>query len=172
MGKVEEALRSMVVRAVGRELKGRGVPVARDMREIKRALASLARSVAALQEIARELAREKQAERQRLEAPEEEVKAARLSAALIRKLRMRLKLTQGQLATVLGVASGSVVAWEAGRSAPRGANRMALVALRKLGRRDVERILAEKAEVAPVEKAATGNAPRRRAKSRKGSRRR
>jgi len=171
MGKVEEALRTMVVRAVGRELKGRGVPTARDVREVKRALTSLTKSVAALQELACEQVREKQVETSRLEASEEEVKGARISAALIRKLRLRLKLTQGELGLLVGVSSGSVVAWEAGRSAPRGENRTALVALRKLGRRDVTRILAEKVEAAASKQAAAAPAPRKKAKPRKRSRR-
>jgi len=39
--------------------------------------------------------------------------------------------------------------WEYGKAKPEGHNREALVALRKLGRREVRRILATKAEASP-----------------------
>lgn len=159
MGKVEEAIRSTMVRLVARELRGSVIPLARDVRGLKRVVSSLARSVAQLERMAAEQARAAQQERSRLEAPEREVATARLSPRLIRSLRLRLKLTQGKLAAILGVSANSVNAWEMGRSAPRGSNRAALVALRKLGRREVKRILAEKAAAAPPPAART---PRRR----------
>lgn len=165
VSKLEDAVRSTIMRTVNREVRGSVVPVSREVRELKRAVSSLARSVAALEKAASAQARQQQAQRARLEVPEEQVKAARLSPALIRKLRTRLKLTQGELATVLGVSSASVFAWEAGRSAPRGGNRAALVALRKLGRRDVKKLLAEKAAAAPAEKPARRKA--RKAKPRR-----
>ena len=37
-----------------------------------------------------------------------------------------------------------MVFWEQGKSRPQGKNKEALVALRKLGRRDVKKLLAEK----------------------------
>ncbi len=166
MGKVEDAVRYTVARAVNRALRGSVAPLARDVRELKRIVAALGRSMSSLQRIAGEQVRQRQQELSRLQAPEEQVKAARFSPRLIRALRMRLKLTQGEMAAVLGVSSASVFAWEAGNSAPRGANRAALVALRKLGRRDVKRVLADKA-------AAEKPAPRRasRAKRRRRARR-
>jgi len=165
VGRIEDAVRSTVTRVVRRELRGSVAPLARDVRELKRVASSLSRSVASLEKAVGERVRAAEAQRARLEAPEEEVKAARMSPRLIRKLRARLKLTQGELAAILGVSSASVFAWESGRSAPRGGNRAALVALRKLGRRDVKRILAEKAEAVPAQKPAPAKA--RRAKPRR-----
>ena len=84
--------------------------------------------------------------------PEEEVKAARFSPRLIRSLRKRLGLSQGQLATVVGVSAVSVGLWEQGKTRPTGPNRTALVALRKLGKRDVRRILELKTTAKPKKK--------------------
>jgi len=166
VGKIEDEIRSAITRVIRRELNSRVVPLARDVRELKRTVSSLARSVASLGKMAAARARQEQAKRARLEAPEEEVKAARMSPALIRKLRTRLKLTQNEVATVLGVSPASVTAWEAGRSAPRGANRAALVALRKLGRRDVRKILTDKGAAAAAE------SPSRKSRRRRPPRRR
>jgi DNA-binding transcriptional regulator YiaG len=159
VGKIEDAVRTTVARAVNRALRGSVAPLARDVRTLKRTVSALARSMSSLEKIAGEQMREKQQELSRLQAPEEQVKGARFSPRLIRALRMRLKLTQGEMAAMLGVSSASVFAWEAGKSTPRGANRAALVALRKLGRRDARRILADKAA---AEKPAAPPAKRRR----------
>jgi len=69
----------------------------------------------------------------------------RLSPLLIKKLRARLGISQGQLARLVGVSGPAVAFWEQGKSRPEGQNRAALVALRGVGRREVKRMLAEKA---------------------------
>ena len=79
-------------------------------------------------------------------AAPEEVKAARISSGLIKRLRKRLGITQGELAALVGVSTSAVGSWEYGKAKPEGHNREALVALRKLGKREVRGILAAKVE--------------------------
>ncbi|MFQ5840036.1 MAG: helix-turn-helix domain-containing protein [Candidatus Methylomirabilales bacterium] len=74
---------------------------------------------------------------------EKEAKSARLSPRLIQKLRVRLGLSQRALAQIVGVSAAAVLGWERGRSTASGEHRAALVGLRKLGRRDVRRLLAQ-----------------------------
>ncbi|HUT56581.1 MAG TPA: helix-turn-helix transcriptional regulator [Phycisphaerae bacterium] len=89
-------------------------------------------------------------------------KSARISPGLIKKLRKRLGITQGELATLVGVSGSAVGFWEYGKAKPEGHNREALVALRKLGRREVQGILAAKAaEVQPEAKGRTRGRKRR-----------
>jgi DNA-binding transcriptional regulator YiaG len=71
----------------------------------------------------------------------EDAKAARLSPRLIRTLRKRLGLSQVALARLVGVSAPAVAHWEAGNSAPKGQNRAHLVALRKMGKREVKELL-------------------------------
>ena len=73
---------------------------------------------------------------------EEDAKAARLSPRLIRSLRVRLGLSQSALARLVGVSAPAVAHWEAGNSAPTGQNRVNVVALRKVGKREVKELLA------------------------------
>ena len=68
---------------------------------------------------------------------EEEAKAARLSPRLVQSLRRRLGLSQMALARLTGVSAPAVGHWEAGESTPTGRNRVTLVALRKVRRREV-----------------------------------
>ena len=70
---------------------------------------------------------------------------------LIRKLRARLGITQGELAMLVGVSTSAVGSWEYAKAKPEGRNREALVAPRKLGRPEVRGILAAKAAESPRE---------------------
>ena len=87
------------------------------------------------------LVRDRKASRSKLRATDEETQAARLSPGLIRKLRKRLGLSQEGLGLLTDVTRGAVAGWEAGYSRPRAAHRSVIVALRKLGKREVQDLL-------------------------------
>ena len=74
----------------------------------------------------------------------EEEKAARLSPRLVQSLRRRLGLSQMALARLTGVSAPAVAHWEAGESTPTGRNRVTLVALRKVRKREVKELLARR----------------------------
>jgi DNA-binding transcriptional regulator YiaG len=75
---------------------------------------------------------------------EDEAKGARLSPRLVQSLRKRLGLSQMALARLVGVSAPAVAHWEAGNSTPKGQNRAPLVGLRKVGKREVKRLLARR----------------------------
>jgi DNA-binding transcriptional regulator YiaG len=163
MGKLEEALRSTVLRLIRRELRASVVPLSREVRQLRLTVSPLRKTVSALEKLAAEQVRRAQAETAQLQASGEETRQARLSPTLISSLRARLGITQGQLASLVGVSAGAVGGWEKGRMAPQGRNRMALVALRKLRRAEVKQLLTERgADPARKETA--------KARSRKGKR--
>ena len=144
MGKVEEALRAEIRRLARKELRTTVGSLSEDVREIKRTVARLLKVVEKLDKEAARQVESRQAEKKHLDAPKDEVKAARLTGRVIKNLRKRLGLSQEKLAVILRVSPGTVAAWEQGRARPRGKNKTALVALRKLGRRDGKSILADK----------------------------
>ena len=149
MGKVEDAVRAEIMRLMRREMRNVVLPLGRDVRQLKRGLGGVSKSVARLERVLAGQVREGEARKGRLEVSEEEARKARMSAGLIRKLRTRLGITQGQLGVLVGVSPGAVTQWEMGVMSPRGQNRATLVALRKLGRRDVRRMLEQKGRAAP-----------------------
>jgi DNA-binding transcriptional regulator YiaG len=151
MGKMEQTLKSEITRLARKEMRATYLPLARDVRRLKRAVSALRKTVAVLAKLRAELQAQRTAERARLAAAPEEVKVARLSPLLVKKLRKRLGITQGELATLVGVSTSAVGFWEYGKAKPEGHNREALVALRKLGRREVQGILAAKAAESPPE---------------------
>jgi len=146
MGKIEDAVKSEITRLAKKEIRAICNPLAQDVRELKRQVSRLSKTVAKLEELGSEIKAQQLEEQAKLEAPAAEDKAARFSAGLIKKLRARLGLTQAQLADLVGVSSTAVTFWEQGKSKPQGKNREALVALRKLGKRDVQKLLAGKEE--------------------------
>jgi len=146
MGKMEQMLRAEITRLAKKQVRPTYLPLARDVRRLKRTVSGLRKTVAVLARLGTELQAERAAERAKLAAAPEEVQAARISPLLIKKLRARLGITQGELATLVGVSTSAVGSWEYGKAKPEGHNREALVALRKLGKREVAGILAAKGE--------------------------
>ena len=108
MGKLEQAFKSEITRLAKKQLRATYLPLARDVRRLKRSLSALRKTVAVLARLRAELQVQRTAERARLAAAPEEVKAARISPLLIKKLRKRLGITQGELARLVGV-SGSAL---------------------------------------------------------------
>jgi DNA-binding transcriptional regulator YiaG len=80
-----------------------------------------------------------------LEATPEEVKASRLTPERIRGLRKKLGISMRELGILTGTSLGAILSWEKGKFKPRGEKKVALVGLRKLRKRDVKKMIAEKA---------------------------
>ncbi len=167
MGKLEGMIKSEIVRLAKREIRKFSVPLGRDVRFLKNTVSQLRKTVLALGRLTAQQQKELGTGKARLEADPEEVKKSRFSPRLIQSLRKRLGVTQKEMANLAGVTVGAIYQWEKGIFEPRGRKKGTLVALRKLGRRDVRRLLGErKSEVAEKKI----RRPRRR-RTRKASRR-
>jgi DNA-binding transcriptional regulator YiaG len=161
---METALRSEIGRLARKEMRTTYLPLGREVRRLKRTVSAMRKTVGVLARLGAELQAQRTAERARLAAAPEAVQAARVSPRLVKKLRKRLGVSQSELASLVGVSTNSVGFWEQGKARPRGRNKEALVALRRLGRREIARILAAKAEEAQQQ-------PRRRKARRRRKRR-
>jgi DNA-binding transcriptional regulator YiaG len=142
LAKIETAIKDAIARGARKHVRSAAMPLRRDVRRLRQAVRDLRLQLAALREVA---ARWTESNAGRAWTPavsEEEARAARLSPGLIRKLRLRLALSQAAVARLVGVSPAAVVQWERGRATPAGKNRAALVGLRRLGRRQAKRLLA------------------------------
>jgi DNA-binding transcriptional regulator YiaG len=165
MGKIEGIFKSEIVRLTKREMRKVFVPVSKDVRLLKGTLSQLRKTVHELERAMARQIKEVGSEKKHLEAAPEEVKASRFSPRLIRSLRERLGLTQRELATVVGVTVGAIYQWETGKFEPREEKKAVIVALRKLGRREVREILegrAPKQVANTVAKGRKENSPKKR----------
>ncbi|NWF92629.1 MAG: helix-turn-helix domain-containing protein [Syntrophaceae bacterium] len=144
MGKLEGIIKSEIVRLARREMRKISVPLGKDVRLLKNVVSQVRKAVLALERFAARQKAELEKGKVILAATPEEVKASRLSPRLIRSLRKRLGITQKELAMLTGVTVGAVHQWESGLFLPRAEKKSALIALRKLGRREVKKLLGEK----------------------------
>ena len=149
MGKMEQAIKSEITRLAKKEMRATYLPLARDVRRLKRTVSALRKTVVVLSRLGAEWQAQRTAERTSRAAAPEAVKAARVSPGLIKKLRARLGITQGELATLVGVSTNAVGFWEQGKARPTDRNKELLVTLRKLGKREVAGILAAKVAEPP-----------------------
>jgi DNA-binding transcriptional regulator YiaG len=136
-------LKAEISRLSRRALRPLYVPIKKDVAALKRVLAQQKRLVA---QLAKDNARLVGDLNTRLAAPpsvsEKDLRGARISPKLILSRRKRLGLSRVAFAKLLGVSGGAVVSWEGGRSKPRAAAKAALVAIRRLGKREAQQRLA------------------------------
>jgi DNA-binding transcriptional regulator YiaG len=169
VAKIEAAIKEAVLRGARRQVRSVTGPVRREVRRLRHLVAQLRRDVSALRDVAAQWQRVARATPWQPAVSDSELREARLSPRLVRKLRVRLGISQSALGRLVGVSAASVVQWEQGRSKPAGQNRKALVGLRKLGRRDVKRLLAGMEQDGPERKS---RRPRRVTRRRRPARRR
>ena len=144
MGKVEGIIKSEIVRLAKREIRKISIPLGRDVWSLKSAVSQLRKAVLTLERITGSQQKELEKRKVPLEASTEEIKVSRFSPRLIRSLRGHLGITQRELATLTGVTVGAVHHWESGKFKPNMKKKAVMVALRKLGRREVRKLLEEK----------------------------
>ena len=144
MGKLGVTIKSEIVRLAKREIHKTLIPLGRDVRLLKSAVSQLRKTVLALERFVAQQQNELKKRKIPLEATPEEVKKSRFSPALIRNLRRHLGITQKELAILTGVTIGAAHLWEKGKFEPGDEKKAVMVALRKLGRRDVRKLLEKK----------------------------
>jgi DNA-binding transcriptional regulator YiaG len=169
LAKLETVMREAITRGARRQVRMVVTPLRREVVRLRRKVAELHGTVTTLRRSAASWKRVMDASPLTPPVSEEEAKAARLSAGLIESLRKRLDLSQIGLARLVGVSGTAVAHWEAGASTPSGRNRMNLVALRKLGKREVKELLGRRAKETAARTARTRK--RRGRKRRKRSKR-
>jgi len=144
MGKFEGIIKSEIVRLAKREVRKISVPLGRDVRFLKSTVSQLRKTVLMLQRITAQQQKELEKGVMPLHAAPEEVKVSRFSPRLIRSLRGHLGITQKELAILTEVTVGAVHLWESGQFKPSEKKKAVMVALRKLGRREVRKLVERK----------------------------
>lgn len=144
MGKIESTIKLEILRLAKKELKAAFSPLRREVWAMKLKLSGLAKDFALLNRLARGKMRQDESKKLMLEASPEELKTARLTPERIRNLRKKKGLSQKELSILTGVTVGAVVSWEKGKFKPQGDKKASLVALRKVRKRDVKKMLAER----------------------------
>jgi DNA-binding transcriptional regulator YiaG len=143
LGKIESTIKSEIQRLAKHEVRTTFRPLRKEVWGMKVKLSNLLKGFGALNRLAKEISKAKSAE-PKLAASPEEVKASRITPERIRRLRMKLGISMRELGILTGATVGAVLSWEKGKFKPRGEKKAALVALRKVRKRDVKKMLVEK----------------------------
>ena len=144
MGKLESTIKTEIQRLSKREIRATFVPLRREVRAIRLRLSSLSKNFSTLNRLTKE--QMQNLPKKEMEATPEEVKASRLTPERIRGLRKKLGISMRELGVLTGSSVGAILSWEKGKFKPKGEKKAALVALRKVRKRDVKKMLAEKAD--------------------------
>jgi len=170
LAKIETAIRDAIARGARKQVRSAATPLRRDVRRLRQAVRDIRAQLASLREVAARWSDSHAGRGWQPAVSEEEARSARLSPGLIRKLRLRLALSQAAVARLVRVSPAAVVQWEQGRATPTGKNRAALVGLRRLGRRQAKRLLASAVAAGGQARKSTPSR-RRRARPRRARRR-
>jgi DNA-binding transcriptional regulator YiaG len=169
MAKLESIIKSEITRLAKHEVRSVFRPLRKEVWGMKLKLSNLIKGFTVLDRLAKEISKAKSAE-PKLEASPEEVKASRITPDRIRGLRKKLGISQRELGVLVGATIGAVASWEKGKFKPKGEKKAALVALRKLRKRDVRKMVTEKAgakEERPIPKKRTVNIKKKKVAKRK-----
>jgi DNA-binding transcriptional regulator YiaG len=136
-----EALKAEIRRLARKEAKALFDGSIKATRGNKKLLSDLKQEVQALKREILSLKRSTGRAAQERPAAKETATRERITAKGITSLRVRLGLSQADVAQLCGVSSGAVSHWEAQRSQPKGEAVACLVELRTLGKKEVTRRL-------------------------------
>ena len=143
MGKVETVLKAEIARLSRRETRRMTQKHVEELRRLRQRVATLEHEVRSLKTARAEEEIKAKIKTTTETAAARQASTARLSPGLILALRRRLKLTQAELAKLVGVSTVAVGMWESGHTHPRRETKARIVALRSFGRREVRRLLAK-----------------------------
>ena len=144
MAKLESIIKSEITRLAKHEVRTVFRPLRKEVWGLRLKLSNLIKNFTVLDRLAKEISKTKSTE-PKLEASQEEVKASRLTPERIAGLRRKLGISQREMGVLTGASLGAVASWEKGKFKPQGEKKAALVALRKIRKRDVKKMLTEKA---------------------------
>lgn len=142
MSSLINSLKSEIARVARKELKAELLALRKATTAHRSEIAGLKRQVKSLASALKATARvSKVNSREDAATDEPAAPGIRFSAARLAALRAKWGITQAQLATVLDVSYLSVHKWEAGAAKPRAAQLEKIVAVAKLGKRDIQKRL-------------------------------
>lgn len=140
---LSQLLKSEIIRLSRKEIKSQVQPLRSSNFSLKQTVADLKRKITALEATNKQLMASYKKSQPQVSA--EEVSKARITARTITKLREKLGVSQDSFAKLLGVSSQAVYAMEhkEGRIKLRQGTLTALLAVRGLGKREVQKKLEE-----------------------------
>lgn len=141
MADLKLALNEEIRRLARKEIRQTVQPLQATVVSLRRQIAELKKELAAVSKQQDSVVRAAVASGSKDLEPKEP--KLRLNAAGIIRIRKKLKLTQAEFASLLDVTMHTVSFWEQGKCAPRESVKARICALRKAGKREISKRLAD-----------------------------
>jgi DNA-binding transcriptional regulator YiaG len=141
MGRADDVLKDMILLHGKRVAKDVVGDLPAQMKQARRDIRSIEKTLSALSKKVDRLLAARQAEAPVPPAPEEEVGKARFTKRTLQAIRKRFGLVQKELAHLLEVGALTISSWERGRSRPRAKSMARIVALRGMSQAQVNEAL-------------------------------
>lgn len=136
------ALKSEISRVTRKELRSETKTLKKASSQYRADIAALKRRIAELEKMLKSLARAtSRSSNDAVESPPET--KVRFSAKSIAAQRRRLNLSASDFGALIGVSSQTIYHWEQGKSRPRDSQIPAMLAVRKMGKREAAAKLAD-----------------------------
>lgn len=146
MPNVGLVLKEEIARLAKKEARAILAPSSERFSELKSHVSELRRKVAVLEAKLAKIEK-KSGSPNGIKLPKpEELEKLRLGPSNIAKLRAKLDLSRGEMASLIDVSQNSIFLWEKGEAKPREAAKAKIVALRGLGKRKIRKLLEERAK--------------------------
>ena len=145
MPDIKQVLNEEIRRLARKELKNALLPMAKQVADEKKQISELKKQISELKKEISIIRKKSGCDSEKCpDAPAvaEESKPLRLNAAGIVRIRTKLKISQSELARLIGVSAHTVSLWEIGKVSPRANAKAAICALRKVGKRELKKMLA------------------------------
>ncbi|TWO69123.1 helix-turn-helix transcriptional regulator [Caenimonas sedimenti] len=140
MPNIASVLKDEITRLARKELKSETASLKKAVATYRHEIATLKRKVAALEKQVRRV--EPKAPRTSLQGPQDD-EGLRFRAAGFAQHRKRLGLSASDVGKLIGASQLSVYKWESGKAKPRRSYLPAIAALRRMGKREATKRLAE-----------------------------
>jgi DNA-binding transcriptional regulator YiaG len=143
MPDIKQVLSEEIRRLARKELKNALQPMAKQIADERKRVSELKKQIADLNKEIACLRKKSACDVENVSAAaEDDNKTLRLNAAGIVRIRTKLKISQSELARLIGVTQHTVSLWEIGKVSPRANTKSAICALRKVGKRELKKMLA------------------------------
>ena len=145
MANIATVFKEEISRLSRKEVRGETDNLKKSSAQHRSDIASLKRRVDALEKQLSRLTKQVSTQVDVTSTPDVKTRT-RFTAKGFKTLRLRLGLTAEVLAGLLDVSAATIYGWEAGKSKPREAQLVKIVALREMGKKDVAAILKKLSE--------------------------
>jgi DNA-binding transcriptional regulator YiaG len=148
MPNVASILKAEISRVARKEVRGETAALKKAVTAYRREIASLKRRTQALEQQDRQRSKAAVVTEKELRTAASDVEVRRFSAKGLRAQRKRLGLSAAEVGLLLGTTAQSVYNWEQGKARPSAKHMPGVVALRTLGKRAAESVLAARTQSA------------------------